>query len=496
MDNIILDGKKVKWDSKKQQLVYLNNKLVKGDRLELAGNYVDKKIQESIPAYERHKDDIYWRPLTARVVDRDLLPVKHERMLEIAWYLYDRNPIAHRIIEMTKDFVIGEGLTYEAEDKRVKEVLDEFWNDPVNLWDLKQEQKIKELGIYGEQFYPVFVNPENGHVRMGYLDPSLVWKVVPNPDNVEEIVEIKTRGAEGLGVESRTYKTINIDNDPKSETYGLWIGECFNFAINKVSNALRGRSDLLALADWIDAYERFLFNRGERAHLLNSFLWDIELQGLNNEQIDEWIRNQKIPKPGSMRAHNEKVKWQAATPKLESADASNEARLFRNHILGGAGLPPHWFAGGEGITRATALEMGTPAFKMLKSRQKYFKYMVSHIFRFVIDQKVIHGVLPKDVNKKFTINLPRLVGKDVAEMATALVSVTTSLQVATEQEWISDDTASKVYAFLLSQLGAEVSPAEKEKIKEELLKKSVEDYNQSNLKKAIDEVKESASKRT
>lgn len=458
----------------------------------IAGDYIQQKIRENIPASDRHKDDAQWRPLTARPVNRDLNPLKQIRMQQIAWWLYDRNPMARRIVEMTKDFVVGEGIIYHATEPKVKDVLDEHWNDPVNAWNLKQEQKAKEIGLYGEQFYPVFVNNENGHVRLGYVDPSLVWKVEANPENIEQIEKIRVRRTDLMGVGSRDYDVIHIDENPESKTFGLWVGEIFQFAINKVSNALRGRSDLLSLADWIDVYERYLFNRGERAELINSFVWDIQLDGLNDKEIDEWLKKQKLPKPGSMRAHNEKVKWTAETTTLESSDASGEARMYRNHILAGAGLPPHWFAGGEGITRATALEMGTPAFKMLKSRQRYFKYMIEHIFKFVIDQKVIHGVLPKDIDKTFSVALPKIVAKDVVSLATALSGASTSLQIAVEQDWISNSSAAKTYAFLLSQLGVEITSEEEEnKVKEEIKNEEDPDYeNQKVLAEAMRKLKE------
>ena len=106
-------------------------------------------------------------------------------MFEICFYLYDSNPFAHRILEMTKDFVVGEGITYKAVDDEVQAVLDKFWNDPINGWDLKQGQKVLELGLYGEQYYPTAVNEVDGFVRLGYLDPQGVFEVKTDPNNVE-----------------------------------------------------------------------------------------------------------------------------------------------------------------------------------------------------------------------------------------------------------------------------------------------------------------------
>lgn len=399
------------------------------------------------------KEDEGWRSITEDT-RRDLTPLTQERMQEIAFHLYEINPMAHRILEMTKDFVVGEGISFTAEDPEVEKVLTEFWKDPVNAWNLKQGQRVMELGLYGEQFYPVAVNDVNGKVRMGYLDPSAVARVVADPQNVEIIRQVKRKGT--MTQVQKTYEVVNLDEDLKSKTYEYLTGDIFFFAINKVANSLRGRSDLFCLADWIDGYDQFLFNRLERSHLMNVFLWDVTLEGYNQTQIDDWLKEQGLPKPASMRAHNEKVKWSAVVPELGAHDASEEAKLFRNMILGGAGYPPHWFAGGEGITRATALEMSTPVMKRLKTRQRYFKYMIELIFLFVIHQAIIHKELDKDVDRRFTVALPKLLEKDIYTLSLGLKFIMEALAKGMEKKWITEKDARRIYAYMMSQLGLEI----------------------------------------
>ena len=414
-----------------------------------------KPVTEAIVS--GRKEDKGWRAITEDA-RRDLTPLTQERMQEIAFHLYDTNPLAHRLLELTKDFVVGEGITFSAEDPEVEKVLQEFWNDPVNAWNLKQGQRVLELGLYGEQFYPVAVNDVDGKVRMGYLDPAAVAKVISDPENVEVVRQVKRKGT--MTQVQKTYEVVNLDGDLKSKTYGYLVGDIFFFAINKVANALRGRSDLFSLADWIDGYDQFLFNRLERSHLMNVFLWDVTLEGYNQRQIDDWLKEQGLPKPASMRAHNEKVKWKAIVPELGAHDASEEAKLFRNMILGGAGDPPHWFAGGEGITRATALEMATPVMKRLKTRQRYFRYMIELIFLFVIHQAIIHKRLKREVNQSYTVALPKLLEKDIYTLSLGLKFIMEALAKGMEKEWITEKDARRIYAYMMSQLGLEIKARE------------------------------------
>ena len=325
-----------------------------------AGSLIDRKVDQKveklkealiIPQDGIDKDEHLWRLLTKNK-NRNLDPLAQDRMIEIAVWLNTMNGFAHRILEMNKDFVIGDGIRYEAKDSTVREILDEHWYDSVNNWSLKQFNRVMELGLYGEQLYPVFVNEHNGFVRLGVIDPSQISKINVNPGNAEEMKDIVLKTNIENADKPKTYKVIALNMDSKSEQYGYRTGEAFFFAVNKLSTATRGISDLLSIADWIDGYERFLFNRLDRSHLLNQFIWDILLEGYTPEQIKDWMKEFQMPKPGSVRAHNEKVKWDVVSPKLESADASEEAKMFKSHILGQAGFPPHYFAEGEGITRA------------------------------------------------------------------------------------------------------------------------------------------------
>lgn len=410
-------------------------------------------------------DDWKYRRLTGKS-DKDLPQFQRDKLLRIAYWLYLSNPIARRILELTKEYVVGEGITFQAAEEEVQEVLKAHWNDPVNNWDLKQHNKILELGLYGEQIYPVFVNNVSGHVRLGYIDPLMVKQVKTDPDNIEIAREIVLKS--GPGRNELRLPVISLDEDPSSDSFGRLVGlnpvpdkgpaGVLFFAINKVSNATRGVSDLACLADWLDIYDQTLFGAAERAQLASAFVWDVKLEGFNEEQIQAWIKNNASPKPGSLRAHNEKVQWNAVAPELNAQDIAGHVRTIKNHLLGGAGFPEHWFADGGNVNRATALSMGDPTLKKLTARQRYFKYMIKHIFRFVLDQAVIAGRLPRDIDLSFSVDMPELSIKDMGKIAAVMNQTSAALAIARDNQWVSDGTARRIFAMLAGQLGVEVDP--------------------------------------
>ena len=428
---------------------------------------IAKRIKEAAnPSADIDKDAYLYRPLTAQK-DRSLPVTKQHRMQEIAFWLWDSTPLGHRIIEMTKDFVIGDGIKYEVEDAEVKRVLDEFWYDRDNAWDLKQHQRARELSLFGEQFYPVFVNQENGRVKMGYLDPTLVMDVEADPKNPERLIKVKiSQSAVGvMDNQKYEYKIVDIDRNPDSPTFEKMVGEIFVFAINTVSTARRGRSDLLAVADWIDIHEKYLFNLGEKAYIQAMFVWEFMFKGWSQQQIDDWVKTHalELTKPAANFYHNENVELSAKNPKLEAQDHADEARLMKNHILSGVAIPEHWVGEGDNTTRATALEMGTPSFKHFKTRQIFFRHMIERIFNFVIDQAIIHQRLKPEVNRSFHLVFPPLTEKDLTEISQSLVNISAALTTGVDEGWIDTEDARKVFKSVVSKLGIELTNMPKPK---------------------------------
>ena len=399
-------------------------------------------------------EDSQWRSLTTDHL-RDINILTHRRMQDIAFYLYDTNPMAGRIIEIIEDFIIGDGFTFKAENEEVQEVLDNFWNDPDNNLDEEMNINVVELFLFGELCLPVWVNPANGSVKLGYIDPKTILKIKKDPKNPKinkTLIWKKVRGNKEYSMD-----IINIDKTLASKTYGKLAGDCFYFTVNKVSSATRGRSCLLRLADWLDGYDQFLFARLERAFLLNNYIWDVECEGMNKGELEEFVKNLSTPRPGSIRAHNEKIRWKAETPKLEAADASSEANLFKNQILGGAGFPGHWFAEGDKTTRATAMEMSLPTLKNLKSKQKKIKFLIKRMFNFVIDQAITAKTLKENIDRTFKVVPCPIVSRDNTKgTAEAMSGLVSGLVQASDKKWITDDKAKVVLNAVISQLGVDI----------------------------------------
>lgn len=416
------------------------------------------------------EDDSDWRRLSGDN-SRDLSPLAQGRMRDTAFYLWQANVLANRLIEIPLAYLLGEGVTLkptgEDQQEQRAQVLTDFWKHPINQLDITLERKLRELGLFGELALPAFVNPVDGTVQLGYLDPQHIETVVYHSDNPALPIGIVTV-ADKKGVKRR-YRTVF--NGPESlMTAGTQAaresftdGDIFYFAVNQLAGDRRGRSDLSAVADWADAYDQFLFNELDRANLMRAFFWDVECAGSTEEQLREKAKKVKAPKPGSVRLHNESEKWTPQSPTLNAADSGEAARLFRNHALGAQTMPEHWFGGGGDVNRATGDSMSEPTFKAYSMRQRAVKHLLEAIGTFVLRQHYQareRGELDwNDPRTACEAAFPELTARDTTKYAAALAQVVTGCAMAIDKGVMTEETAVALIAAIAGRLGVEVDAA-------------------------------------
>ena len=427
-------------------------------------------------------DDHLYRSLTSS--SRDISPLTQDRVLQLAGYLYETNPLAKRICELTKDFVVGDGFTVSSPVPEIQAILTAMWNDPITNLVQTQHLKALELGLLGEQVFPVFVQEITGHVRLGVIDPLNIERVLHDPDNAA--IPIGVQMKKGAGRDPRTYRVIypapdgELFSEPTQRLRELFAdGECFYTAVNKLTGQTRGRSDLLPLIDWLDGYDRYLFDTMERSGLINAFVWDVVLKGEKQAGIDAWLaKNGAPPKPGTVRAHNESEEWTAQTPDMKHADTETGSRILKNHILGGSGIPSHWLSDGGDANLATATAMATPVMRRLQARQNVVKEMFSAVCRYQIQQAVIRGRVSEMVQipgteelvpaaQAFSIQASAVSSKDLQTAGTLLLTIAQATSLAVLNKHMKPETAVQLLAVAANELGVDINPQEELALDEE-----------------------------
>lgn len=440
----------------------------------------------------------YMRRLTSTAKKKD--PPQHERdkMLKLAAWLWDRNPIAARVIRRAVNYVLGEGIEVVARHKDekmrddIQKIIDDFWFDHRNQMDERVLRWALAWRAYGELALRVAVNPLTGKVRVAYISPEMIVDVKPEQNDIEHIESLVLRktkkggqGATDVELPGKTvtlpivrvYEGVPVQSEDPAEARvpGHMYGEALYFPANTLPDMVQGRSDLWAIADVIDAYDQFIWTRLERQAMLLAFVWSVQLQGATQDDIDKWIKkNSGTPKPGSVQVHNEKVTWNAVAPSMGSGEALAESDLLLNYISTSQGMPGMWFGREQDPNRANGENLTGPTLKDLTCLQREFRRLIDELIWFVLDSAKQSGRLPEDLDIRtaFQVQMPDLHEKDMSRTAQTLGTLAAALSAAREGELVDLATSQEVFLLALSPTGIEVDIAEvRKRIEEEKAEK-------------------------
>ncbi len=395
------------------------------------------------------EDDSGWRTAWSLALgagrggtERDLSPGDWRGLLLDAYEAYCTNPLAYAVIEQGTNFVLGGGVRVVAREPRVQRVLDRFWQDPENRMDERVYSIQTELALFWEQFLRFFVDPLTGRVVIRQLDPLHVEAIETDPEDLERPLRYLYRPPAPAPSLSAAAQAAA----PFGE--GQWIpaSEILHVAINKVSNALRGRSDLAPLLPWLRRYKEWLADRVRINRYKAAFLYDVTVTGADRAQLDR-LRAELAapPEPGSVLFHNEAETWRAVQPQIGADDVKEDGRALRLMIAAGAGVPEHYLSEGGNANRATAREMGLPAIKRFQRRQELLRSVIERIVKRVLDEQQCAGRLGPRVDRSFAVEFDELGETRSGELGAAASAFAGALATASGQGWITADEARRLW---------------------------------------------------
>jgi hypothetical protein len=434
----------------------------------IARNAANEIFTQSWPypfAQVDNDDNLYRRLTGKREQDKDLTPFAQEKMGKIAYYLVDVNPLAKALISLMVGFTIGRGLNFSSDDEKIRNVLKDFWSDPVNKMQLRQFDLVRSLFIFGELALPVAVNPNNGFIRVGYIDPTHITKVHLNEFNalIKDRVYYKVVTLDSGVMEEKGFDVINIDLEQTTLTRGTLTGEGFFFTINGVPNSGRGRSELLPAFDWLDGYDKFLYSRLQRAIMQNNLVWDVALEDANPEEVAKWIEERRKrgsagpPKPGGMLVHNNKEIWTPIVPDFKSSDNTADASLFQSMIAVSLLFPRHFLSLPGDTSRAVGVEMQEPTVKHIESKQLQIEDLFSTQFHYAIDQAALRGLVStkwiKRRENRFNMSLPEISPKSLDKVSRGMERAMKAMDVCIENGTVTKGTATKILHVFAQNLG-------------------------------------------
>ena len=400
------------------------------------------------------KDEAYWRPLASLPQVKEDLANKFQSVLKHVRDQYITNPVARSMADTLVSYILGSGVTFEASDPRVLDWVQRWWTDPRSRWDKKVYDRVRDFILFGELYIPVAVQ-DDGFVLTSYISPADVRALKYLAENIEildavEVAGIPSAGVSPQSVAPRLLKVIRFNPET-----GRHEGDVFVFMYGRFGDSARGNSVFVPIVDWLNEYSKLMFSEVDRHNLMSTVVWDLELQGYTEDQIQRKLQQlqDEPPTARSIFAHNELVKLEPKTIDLSSADVAQAAQMFKTHILGTVSFPEFFYGASQMTGRTVAPELIEPAMRKLQMFQSHVRNMIDDMVTFVVERAVEAGSLPRSADPSVRVVLPRIIIRDLQRSSGAVYRLVQALTTAVEARLIDVTTAREVVRSLLSDLG-------------------------------------------
>lgn len=312
---------------------------------------------------------------------------------------YRTNPMARAIIDTYTSFCVGDsGVSTLVSNADVREVVDEFWNDPRNRLPAVQEQLLRDHMLMGESLLEMMVGEYSGVVRYSPLATVRIADVElyrGNPMWPRAVL------LEQPGNDPRVLSVAGVDDET-----GLRAGDAqFWASWQAVSSDVRGTPFLMPILDWLDSYDTVLSNLVDRTALARYLVWSVAVTG-SQDDVDNFVKSRggtHVPRSGSVEVHNESVKWEPMTAQTGAYEDSKAAQSVLTNVASGTGLAKTWLAEPEDANRATSLTMAEPVRRRVAGVQKLWLDYQTELVRYAVDR----AVAAKRINPTVTATDPR-----------------------------------------------------------------------------------------
>lgn len=402
------------------------------------------------------------------------------RMISLAFFAYNHDPIAKAIVHITRDFTLGRGYRVDSKNEKALALWRAF--EEANELQTFMNFIAVELSLYGEVFVwwlpnndkyiswqdmPGQESPKVILPRLRLMDPSTVWEIITYPEDISRVLayqqvfptqyQIYTAQDGGSVVPSAKFV---IQQTPSEQVQ--------HYAINRVSNEKRGRSDLYPAFGYLkrlrDSVEYSI------AALQKCAAWAIDttIEG-SPADMQAYVQDQQsqptIAPAGSEFVHTPKIKRIYSANNKTSMSAGNVTAFewCVNMIMAAVQIPVSYlgFHNQGGSTRASAIVGTEPVAKKFEMRQLVYKNILQGMWDRVME---LGGIPDADCEITFA--------EIIAQDATAKIK---NLVLAEEIETISHETMSNGVAQELGLTHYDYD-LEQAKIAEE--KQKSPDFNQ------------------
>jgi hypothetical protein len=327
-----------------------------------------------------------------------------------------KNPLAKTIVDITTDFVLGDGIEIGSSDEGLGAFIGRFWHHRLNQIDQRLQSLSDELCRAGDVFVLLFRNPGDGMSYVRFVTKEQIGFIETAENDWETELAYHQLPVNVALTEPIVWLSPNHPGAAEAEAVML------HYAVNRPVGAAFGQGDLDTILPWLLRYSRMLEDRVRAHWATRAFLWFVKVPSHRVDSKREQYSSP--PEPGSIVVHDEAESWEVKSPTLRASDAQHDLRAVR-HMIDAAGYPPHWRgeAGDANLATATAMQLRPE--RHLRRRQNYLVFMLQDILyqAFVRAHEIGkggRGILPEqNYRALFTVSVADVSRSDNKELALA-----------------------------------------------------------------------------
>jgi hypothetical protein len=446
-----------------------------------------KELKEENTIYRRTLDDLGWTNLSMDPASQNVtIGMDFKEMIRRCKIYYYRNPLAGLWVNLTTEFVFGEGVSEpKAEDEKVQEIITKFWNDPDNQVSMTSYQAqtmiSNKLQYEGNIFFMIFTD-DVADVRVRIINTEEVDDIIKDQEDRMRPMWYKLKTSDRkFNFQSDAYEMSMAKikycpdwNNLKPEEAVVPTDKfmkdavIFHVKINCDINDKFGIPELFRGIDWIKANKEASEDLATLVRSLSTLAWKKKIKGtptqVNNLKAAMQAKTDFTnigPGAGSTQYENQGIETTPIDIKTGGASV-NEVSIRQSKLMvcAASGIFEHYYGDPSTGNMATATTMELPMIKKFKGYQKLWTDIFDAIILYQIMKKIEVGVLPGghvDYDEKTRRNIiftefdrsvdtdfPDIISKDPKVVAEAL-------EIAKRNNLIGDETAARIFLLAVNQ---------------------------------------------
>jgi hypothetical protein len=226
-----------------------------------------------------------------------------------------------------------------------------------------------------------------------------------------------------------------------------------------VLGATRGEGDLGPVLPWAKRYSEWLRDRvrlNRQRTRQGVFVVKVADDGLVRDKRQQ-LRTDN-PVQAGIYVHGPGEEVSMPNLGLRAGDVSEDGRVLRLAVAGGANVALHYLGEGESTNYATAREMGEPTARFYTDRQTELRWFLADLVETAYRRKVALGLatLPRGGDFKISTNATDVARVDNESLAVAAKDIVAALREMWDMGWIDRETATRMaFKFAGEVLGDE-----------------------------------------